>query len=73
MKLGAHRLKGKLSKLKSRELWTETKVVQNTEYRMGLLGLTATLLAGRIIRFPQHFPGLGHQLTSSPEPKALTN
>ena len=45
----------------------------NTEYRMELLGLTATLLTGKIVRFPQPFPGPGQELTTYPEPKALTN
>ena len=47
--------------------------IQNTEYRMELLGLTATLLTGKIVRFPQPFPGPGQELTTYPEPKALTN
>ena len=47
--------------------------IQKTEYRMELLGLTATLLTGKIVRFPQPFPGPGQELTTYPEPKALTN
>ena len=47
--------------------------LSTVQYSILMLGLTASLLAGGTVRFPQLIPGPGQQLTSKPELKALTN